>query len=132
MISSNAKESSAVIELFARLLNTVLSEFSGSFPIATGRNLKSKCQNRVLTYIAPPLICYQAFLFYSFTTLTCLVRTGQHVTGHESVKDNFQIDERNREELANFTCDRWIATEFYLITVDCLPFHGTRFRGLLL
>lgn len=50
MISSNAKESSAVIELFARLLNTVLSEFSGSFPIATGRNLKSKCQNRVLTY----------------------------------------------------------------------------------
>lgn len=81
MISSNAKESSAVIELFARLLNTVLSEFSGSFPIATGRNLKSKCQNRVLTYIAPPLICYQAFLFYSFTTLRgkCHV-FGSHVT----------------------------------------------------
>lgn len=76
MISSNAKESSAVIELFARLLNTVLSEFSGSFPIATGRNLKSKCQNRVLTYSSSVNLLSSLFILFIYHANVF----GSHVT----------------------------------------------------
>lgn len=108
---SGAKESSAVIELFARLINTMLSKFSGSFPIGNLNVKMSKSSFDI--YISSSLICYQPFILFIYDA---------------NVFDTIA----KSVELANFARDRWIASKFYLITLDCLPFHGTRFRGLLL